>query len=276
LKITIYFLLVFTSLFAQEKVELFFDFNQNQLNFNSENVLKQWIKENSTSEIYKLEGYCDTVDSKNYNLKLAERRISSVENYLKENQIKISDSVRKITFGEDFDFSSNQAENRKVVFYFEDLKHKKNEVETEIVEIKKNESLQDIIENERITLLEKFEKAKVGDIITIENIHYYFNTDIIIPDSYPLMEQLLLAMELSPYLEIKILGHICCNPDINDTKLSFKRALKILNYLNENGIGSKRLSHIGLGSSKPVFKIPEKSEEEQAANRRVEIKILKN
>jgi outer membrane protein OmpA-like peptidoglycan-associated protein len=248
LKITIYFLLVFTSLFAQEKVELFFDFNQNQPNFNSENRLNQWIKENPTSEIYKVEGYCDTVDSKNYNLKLAERRISSVENYLKENQIKISDSVRKITFGEDFNFSSNQAENRKVVFYY-------------------------VVNSNTKSLSDKVKNAKKGELLNLKGMNFYNMSDVILPESEPVLTELLQIMSANPTLKIEIQGHICCNPlEVQD--ISTKRAKTVYDFLIKNGIEKNRMTFKGFASSRPIYPLPEQNEDERIANRRVELLIL--
>jgi len=248
LKITIYFLLVFTSLFAQEKVELFFDFNQNQPNLNSENVLNQWIKENPTSEIYKLEGYCDTVDSKNYNLKLAERRISSVENYLKENQIKISDSVFRVPFGENFDFSFNQADNRKVVFFYQDNL--------------KNDSFSN-----------KIKKAKKGELLNLKGMNFYNMSEVILPESERILKELLQIMITNPTLKIEIQGHICCNPlEVQD--ISTKRAKTVYDFLVRNGIDKDRITFKGFASTRPIYPLPEKNEFERIANRRVELLIL--
>ena len=260
---------------AQEKVDVFFDFNKANPNSNSIQVLNDWIKKNPLVEVYKLEGFCDTVDSKIYNLKLANRRIQSVETFLKLNKIKIVDKVERIPFGEEFDFSSNQDENRKVTFLYRKVDETIVKTELTIEEKPKEETLAEKIEKERISLLDKFEKAEVGDKIVIHNIHFQFNSEIIIPESEPLLEQLLFAMELNPDLEIKVLGHICCNPDPKDTKLSYRRALKIFNYLRDNSIQLRRLAYKGFGSNQPIYPIPEKNEEEKIANRRVEIEIVK-
>lgn len=260
---------------AQEKLDVFFDFNKSNPNSNSIEVLNQWIKQNATAEVYKMEGYCDTVDSKTYNLKLAERRIHTIEAILKLNKIKVSDKVERIPFGEDFNFSLNQDENRKVSFMYRILDEPIIETLLTIEEKSKEESTVEKIEKERISLLDKFEKAKIGDRIVINNIHFQFNSEIIIPESEPLVEQLLFVMELNPDLEIKVLGHICCNPDPKDTKLSYRRALKIFNYLRDNGIQLRRLAYKGFGSNEPVYPIPEKNEEEKIVNRRVEIEIVR-
>jgi outer membrane protein OmpA-like peptidoglycan-associated protein len=53
------------------------------------------------------------------------------------------------------------------------------------------------------------------------------------------------------------------------------RAKMVYDYLLANGISPDRvLGYKGFGSSHPVYPIPEKSEEERIANRRVEIRIV--
>jgi outer membrane protein OmpA-like peptidoglycan-associated protein len=58
--------------------------------------------------------------------------------------------------------------------------------------------------------------------------------------------------------------------------LSYQRAKAISNFLRANGIENSRVTFQGFGVTKPIYPIPEKNEEERAANRRVEIQILKN
>jgi len=79
--------------------------------------------------------------------------------------------------------------------------------------------------------------------------------------------------------EVRIDGHTDDTP-IRRTKrsnksnwnLSAKRALTVLHYLEQKGIGSKRLSFAGYGEHKPL--IPGKSKRARAKNRRVEIVVL--
>ena len=54
------------------------------------------------------------------------------------------------------------------------------------------------------------------------------------------------------------------------------RAVAVYNYLIHNGIDKKRLRFKSFGSSKPIHRIPEKTEEERNENRRVEIQIIEN
>ena len=90
----------------------------------------------------------------------------------------------------------------------------------------------------------------------------------------PLLDELYRILKVNPKLKIEIQGHICCNTNVNDTKLSYRRALYIFSYLLEKEILINRLSYKGFGSARPVYKIPEKNEEERLANRRVEILIV--
>jgi outer membrane protein OmpA-like peptidoglycan-associated protein len=92
--------------------------------------------------------------------------------------------------------------------------------------------------------------------------------------SFPLLDELLDIMLNNPTLTIEIHGHICCNPNPNDTKLSYRRALVILKYLTKKGIAVNRLAFKGYGSNDPIYKVPERNEKERAANRRVEILIV--
>jgi outer membrane protein OmpA-like peptidoglycan-associated protein len=90
----------------------------------------------------------------------------------------------------------------------------------------------------------------------------------------PLLEELLYILEDNPKMRIEIDGHICCNLNTMDTKLSFRRAIVIFKYLIDNGIPVGRLAYKGFGSNVPIYRLPERNEEERAANRRVEILVV--
>jgi flagellar motor protein MotB len=47
-------------------------------------------------------------------------------------------------------------------------------------------------------------------------------------------------------------------------------------FLLQNQINRKRITYKGFGNSMPVHPIPEKSEQEEEDNRRVEIMIVEN
>lgn len=275
MRIVLFFSFCFSFLQAQESKTLYFDFAKDTPNAISLKNFDEWISSNNNIEILKIAGYCDSVDTNLSNKKLALKRIQSVLTLLKSSQCIISDNIVHEVFGEDFEQSKLQAENRKVTFLYKIVNLPIIATESILVETPVEESLVEKIEKERVLLIDKFEKAKVGDKIVIHNIHFQFNSENIIPESESLVEQLLFVMELNPNLEIRVLGHICCNPDPKDTKLSYRRALKIFNYLRDNGIQLRRLAYKGFGSNQPIYPIPENNEEERIANRRVEIEIVK-
>lgn len=257
---------------SQKQYEVFFDFNKNVPNQVELTKLNQWIKENKSAEIVKFLGYCDSVDDSKYNKDLAMRRINGVLDLLKKNAIMISDKVELKPFGKDFKFSKKQEENRKVIFFY-NLKEEKEIVTKEEKPISSFDN-QALIEKETSELATKFKKAKKGDLIRINNINFHFNSEKLMEQSEPLLLELLQILYDNPKLRIAIHGHICCNPNGMDTKLSYRRALVIFKYLAKYEIEVNRLSYKGFGSNDPIYKVPERNESERKANRRVEILIV--
>ena len=282
--------------FSQNKLDVFFDFNKDVPNEASQIKIKQWVLDNKTAEITKVLGYCDSVDDSKYNKDLAMRRVNAMVTIFTNNNIKIADKVELKAFGKDFKSSKNQSENRKVEVFYNLIKDKKKDagnaqtipdgpfgkrkVKEAIAEEKVEEDLLEaadmevLVEEERATLESKFYKAKKGDLIRINNINFYFNSEKVMDQSMPILDELLDIMMNNPKLVIEIHGHICCNPNPNDTKLSYRRALVILKYLTKYGVDVNRLAFRGYGSNDPIYKVPERNEKERAANRRVEILIV--
>jgi outer membrane protein OmpA-like peptidoglycan-associated protein len=240
--------------FSQKQFEMFFDFNKDFPNQSSILTINEWIASNRNIEIIKLLGYCDSIDTKNYNKKLAERRIESVRDLLEKSGLKFNKNLEKIAFGKDFKQSKIQAENRKVIIFY-------------------NEQQIKPIESE---LTKQIRNSKVGETIKLPNIYFFNNSDQIVAKSQPTLFDLLTAMEENPELKIEIQGHICCQlvSDIND--VSTARAKTIYSYLIRNKIDSKRMTFKGYGTSRPIHKIPERNETEADENRRVEILIVEN
>lgn len=261
-----------TLVFSQEKFDIFFDFNKDFPNEKSLITIQKWISENDNANVLKIYGYCDSIDDNSYNKELALKRIQSTLKTLAENKIQISKSIELIPFGKDFKRSSVQEENRKVTLFYELLKLPVNKIGNE--EIPSIGDLNAKIERERATLASKFAKAKVRDVITVENIYFQLDTDKIIEKSRPILNELYEIMVKYPKLKIKINGHICCNVEATNSILSSQRAIAVKAFLLEKEILFYRLSYKGYGSTKPVYDIPEKNEKERLANRRVEIEIV--
>jgi len=256
MKIKIGILLFLASLqcLGQKQFEVFFDFNKDFPNPSSILLLNEWIAKNKDVEIIKLQGFCDSIDTKDYNKHLSERRIESVRELMEKSGMKFSNSLEKLAFGKDFKQSKIQAENRKVIIFYTEIAPKPIESE----------------------LSKQIKNSKIGETIKLPNIYFFNNSARIVPKSEPTLYDLLCALEENPKIKIEIQGHICCQTigDVNDT--STARARAVYNYLLRNKIDRKRMSYKGYGITRPIHKIPERNEQEADENRRVEILILEN
>jgi outer membrane protein OmpA-like peptidoglycan-associated protein len=130
-----------------------------------------------------------------------------------------------------------------------------------------------------LTIKQEISATQIGETIILKNIFFKIHTDDLMPESKATLTELLSTMRDNVKLKISIEGHICCNalegsnPNSAAYKLSIFRAKKIHEYLLLNGISSDRVEYKGFGRMKPLYP-DENTEEEMAANRRVEIRIL--
>lgn len=253
--------------FSQEQVTFYFDTDKFELNKTESAKLQQWIAENKTSKILSITGSTDEVGTSGYNDTLSQKRVSYIFNHV-NGKINIRPDFKSISLGEKGATSTNKAENRKAIIHY--LLEKDLEKEDEILGIK--EAVEVIIP-ENATLEEKVKLSKVGAKIVLKNINFYQNTFATVPESQGAMYDLLYVMQNNPNLKIEIQGHICCI-DKDYRNLSTDRAKQIKRFLVYSGIPQHRIQTKGFGVSQPIYPIPEASEEQAAANRRVEIQIL--
>lgn len=158
------FLFLGLNSFAQEKQIVYFDFNKDIPNSNSGDDINIWLKNTENLEVFRIAGFCDSVDNQKYNLDLANRRIKNVLLNLKKNKINISNSLELLPIGEDFELSLNQAENRKVIGYYK-ISDK--------------------------SLENKIETSKIGEKLKLENLNFYNFSDIVVPKSEIVLQNLL-------------------------------------------------------------------------------------
>ena len=118
--------------------------------------------------------------------------------------------------------------------------------------------------------------AKVGDKLVMNNLYFYDRSGIFVPESLPVMEELLEFMITHQKVKIEIQGHICCQLGEDPEDIALVRAISVHNYLVANDIDDSRLLYKSFGSTQPLHKIPERNEKERNENRRVEILILEN
>ena len=253
-KIFILLFLFSLNCLAQKQFEVFFDFNKDFPNQSSILTLNEWIANNKEIEITRLLGFCDSIDTKDYNKHLAERRIANVRDLLEKSGLKFSKGLEKIAFGKEFKQSKIQAENRRVTIFYTEIELKPIESE----------------------LTKQIRNSKVGETIKLPNIYFFNNSARVVPGSETTLYDVLCALEENPKLKIEIQGHICCQSKVDVGDVSTARAKAIYNYLLRNKIDRKRMSYKGFGVSRPIHKIPERNETEANENRRVEILILEN
>lgn len=123
-------------------------------------------------------------------------------------------------------------------------------------------------------------KKEIAANMVVKNLYFVGNKAILLPRSVPSLDALVEYMRFDKNVHIEIGGHINypSQPNVERTSwhfvLSEDRAKAVFNYLLENGIEEKRLSWKGYGNSKMVFPFAS-TEEEQEANRRVEIKVVR-
>lgn len=266
------FLMTAGSLSAQESFVVYFESNKYELNPKEMLRLDDWIKQNKTSKIVAINGYTDEDGTTKYNDSLAQKRVAYIFNTVKD-KVKTREDFRTRSFGESHKQSKVKAENRKVTIHYIEAKDLARE--NEILGIKPVTAIKRIELPLDASLGLRVQHARVGDKLKLDNVNFYENTFAVLPESRPKMFELLEIMKSNPKLKIQIQGHICCMPN-DRADLSTKRAKAIRLFLEANGIDKSRATFKGFGSTQPIYPLPEKDEEERAANRRVEIEIVEN
>ena len=287
-----FFLLIVSSISAQEQFSVYFDSNKFDLTTKEKQSLNNWISANKNNKIVAIHGFTDEVGTTGFNDTLAQKRVDFIFQNVK-NQIKIREDFKTRSFGESFNQSVNKAENRKVTIFY--ILEKDLSREDEILGIKKvikeEQPKPEIVYPEKLVFenpngtksefkldrvfMKTMGETKPGEKLKIENLNFIINTFAVVNESRVKMYELLLVLQRNPQMKIEIHGHLCCMP-VDRTDLSTQRAKAIYNFLIQNEIDKSRLSYKGFGSTQPIYPLPEKSEEERAANRRVEILIVEN
>lgn len=248
------FLLLCLSANAQEKFTVYFDFDVAEANTSSTQSLSKWIAANPNARIQKIYGYTDKMGDAAYNQDLSERRALYVYEQLKAANLNLG-NVDEKGFGESQSTAVRNPKDRKVVIQYASPQIQPTPGQSDL--------------DKKVTT------AKKGDRIRLENMNFYENSTTLLPSSVPVLNDLLAVLKSHPLLKVQIQGHVCCQVE-NEEKLSYRRARLLCEYLVDHGIAADRLSHTGFGSTKPIYPLPEKNEEERVVNRRVEIEIVEN
>lgn len=111
-------------------------------------------------------------------------------------------------------------------------------------------------------------------LIPRQPIAFAVNTDVLLPESRPVLEALAKAIQARPWIQkLRVEGHTdnSGSRDFNQT-LSLRRAESVRRWLVDFGISPALLEAAGFGPSRPVAS--NDTEAGRAANRRVEFVIL--
>jgi outer membrane protein OmpA-like peptidoglycan-associated protein len=269
---------------TRDSFALQFPFDEYQVNSSIAARLDSFI--NSVQDrnilLIRLNGHCDSKGSDQYNDALSLKRADAVGIYLLERNIVLPISIIEKGFGKrsllNKDATENESlQNRRVevVIFYDAITKTEPQLAEQILEPVNDEK-------RSLTVILKDTALKTGDIVALPDLHFYGGFATVLPGSLPLLRELRAALINNPKLKIDIEGHICCTVELTDPQyhfapnfmLSQRRAKMVWEYLTQNGIDPTRLSYKGFGSTRPLYPLPEKTEEERVANRRVEIKII--
>jgi outer membrane protein OmpA-like peptidoglycan-associated protein len=290
--LTLMFVVITLNSLAQNNhIVLHFDLNKADVSGQDAALLIKTMYA-SNSDSITIIGHCDTIGDPNYNINLSKRRALAVQNLLVQNGFKKEAIKLCLGKGESelIDTGRNEAAlkaNRRVEIYF----NKKVLVNAEkpILAMKIDPTKSTVLKQPKLTATQKKIAAfefKVGDKLILENVQFYGSSHTLLPESVPVILQLIEALKQKPEIHLAIHGHVCCvTPDINgddafdmETRtpdLSVKRAESIYRILIKNGISKDRLAYIGLGATQKLFP-QEANEEQKIKNRRVEFVVTKN
>lgn len=276
------------NIWSQEQFTVYFDSDQYRLNSLQTQRLQQFIERNPKGKVLSINGFTDEDGSIAYNDTLSQKRVNTIFELI-QNKIEIRDDFKKEHFGKLHPQLELKAKNRRVtLFYLTEAQRNQEAVlipETLPVNetaAKINFPEQIFVENPEgsktemnldLSFMQSIAEAQMGDKIVMKDLNFVVNTFAVVKESRTRMFELLVVMQQLPNLIIEIEGHVCCTPS-DRTDLSTKRAKSIKNFLIYYGIDPQRVTYKGYGSTQPKYAIPEQNEEEKAANRRVEIKII--
>ena len=253
-----------------DTISIFFDIDKSVVDNNNAKPLDKLIADKNVISI-SIYGYTDFLGSTAYNQQLSEKRSANVRDFLINKGINEKNIV--ISKGEGI-FPNSTEKNRQDLSDKGIQAHRIVKVvyitKSQIITTKEEQSKENTTNNNRLSE----EKFVVNNTIVLENVIFYDGSFRFLPNSYPVLEELLEIMQQYPTLKIEIQGHICCGNDSNDGyKLSLSRAKAVHNYLFENGINPARMAYKGFGNTRKIFP-HEQNEYERSKNRRVEILIL--
>jgi OOP family OmpA-OmpF porin len=115
---------------------------------------------------------------------------------------------------------------------------------------------------------------KVGERVVLRGITFDFNSAVIKPSSYPVLDDAARVFKAKPTIRVEISGHTdSIGSDSYNMKLSNQRANSVRDYLiRYHNIDPSRLIAVGYGETQPIADNRTRSGRDM--NRRIEFKVL--
>jgi outer membrane protein OmpA-like peptidoglycan-associated protein len=245
--IHILLLLSISYLSAQEKdvQSVYFEFDKSALNKTQINSIINLANSTDLSPInavIQLYGYCDDRGSKDYNDKLSEKRVATVQKILLSNgipqyKIFICEGRGRVVLDKDTvrNLEKTRYKNRRV-----DLVFIKNTVYTSFPE-----------------------NPKVGDLIILDRISFEMGSSVLSLKAKKELDRNVVLLEKHKTLRFEIKGHVCCtsskyldgiDEETQNRDLSINRAKNVFTYLRFKGISPYRMAYKGYGNLFPLGK----------------------
>jgi outer membrane protein OmpA-like peptidoglycan-associated protein len=102
-----------------------------------------------------------------------------------------------------------------------------------------------------------------------QQIHFEFNKDKIRPESFPVLDAVVEALQKNPSIKIEVQGHTDNKGTAAYNKnLSDRRAKSVMKYLVSHGVEMSRLTSWGYGFERPL--VDNSTDQNRALNRRVQ------
>jgi OOP family OmpA-OmpF porin len=106
-----------------------------------------------------------------------------------------------------------------------------------------------------------------------QQVHFATAKFRVLPDSFPLLNQVVQALGDFPKMRVSIEGHTdAVGGEAANLRLSQRRAEAVLDYLVSKGVSPERLEAAGFGPSKPIAS--NKTASGRARNRRTEFRVI--
>ena len=118
-------------------------------------------------------------------------------------------------------------------------------------------------------------EVKKERIVIKQQVHFATAKFRVLPDSFPLLNQVVQVLNDFPKMKVSIEGHTdSVGGEAANLRLSERRAEAVLDYLVSKGIGPDRLESVGYGPTKPIAS--NKTVKGRSQNRRTEFRIVSN